>query len=131
MEHGCAASSTSGCGYSGTFGNWLNVKNRYLGLVFVIGGKTHYGWARLSAGTTRNGGRLRAVLTGYAYETIPGKAIVTGKTAGPDDAGGVEQPSQAFLTAPAPNPATLGLLATGSPGLSTWRRKSAAINGKQ
>jgi hypothetical protein len=24
-------------------------------------------------------------LTGYAYETIPGKAIITGKTKGPDD----------------------------------------------
>jgi len=27
---------------------------------------------------------LKALLTGYAYETIPNKAIITGKTKGPD-----------------------------------------------
>ena len=30
------------------FGNWSNVKNRYLGLRFVIKQETHFGWARLS-----------------------------------------------------------------------------------
>ena len=27
---------------------------------------------------------VKALLTGYAYETIPGKAIITGHTKGPD-----------------------------------------------
>ncbi len=58
-------------------GQWENVKNKYLGLMFHIKGKVHYGWARLS--TTSN-----PRLTGYAYETIANKPIITGKTKGPD-----------------------------------------------
>ncbi len=43
----------------------------------------NYGWAHL---TVREPGdyTFKATLTGYAYETIPGKAIITGKTHGPD-----------------------------------------------
>jgi hypothetical protein len=68
-------------------GPWNNVKNRYLGLKFGINGKLHFGWARLNESCSRNGKRgdaLRALLTGYAYETIPNKPIITGKTKGPD-----------------------------------------------
>jgi len=64
-------------------GNWLDVRRKYLGLAFNIQGKTHYGWARLNASISQQYG-VRALLTGYAYETVPGKAIVTGKTKGPD-----------------------------------------------
>jgi hypothetical protein len=84
-------------------GNWLNVKNRYLGLSFVIKGKTHYGWARLNASVTPSH-QVRGVLTGYAYETIPGKAIITGKTKGPTV-----------------YPASLGHLAAGASAIPTWR----------
>ena len=59
-------------------GPWYNVPNRYLGLKFYVKGKAHYGWARLK--TTA----CHATLTGYAYETIPNKPIITGKTKGPD-----------------------------------------------
>lgn len=86
-------------------GNWLNVKNRYLGLSFVIKGKTHYGWARLNASVTP-GHQVRGVLTGYAYETIPGKAIITGKTKGPTV-----------------DPASLGHLAAGASTIPAWRVK--------
>lgn len=69
-----------------SFGNWVNAKNRYLGLAFQIKGKTHYGWARLTApAPCHTHGGSPATLTGYAYETIPGKAIITGKTEGEDD----------------------------------------------
>jgi len=68
------------------FGPWMNggrgVKNRYLGLKFKVKGQFHFGWARLTVTTTRN--NFTATLTGYAYETIPGKAIIAGKTKGPD-----------------------------------------------
>lgn len=57
------------------------VKNRYLGFKFVIDGKYHYGWARLNVFPARQQG-WRATLTGYAYETIPGKSIITGDTKG-------------------------------------------------
>jgi len=67
-----------------TIGHWANVKNRYLGVEFPIHGKTHYGWARLNVEVSRKPFKATAILTGYAYETIPGKAIITGKTKGPD-----------------------------------------------
>jgi len=68
------------------FGPWMNggkgVKNRYLGLRFKIKGRFHLGWARMTVKTTHND--FTATLTGYAYETIPGKAIIAGKTKAPD-----------------------------------------------
>lgn len=107
-------------------GAWENdgkgVKNRYLGFKFMIKGKVHYGWARVTVEPKSAHG----ILTGYAYETIPNKAIITGKTKGPDDSP-VEK-SAATLTAPAGKPTSLGLLALGSPGLSTRRREESAAN---
>jgi hypothetical protein len=94
------ASNTIMCGTSinSKRGHWLNVPNRYLGLKFYVKGKAHYGWARLKTSA------CRATLTGYAYETIPNKAIVTGKTKGPD-----------VITL---EPGSLGALATGAAGRS-------------
>jgi hypothetical protein len=62
------------------------VKDRYLGLKFVVHGKVHYGWARLSVtlGHHRQYDDVSATLTGYAYETIPNKPIVAGQITGPD-----------------------------------------------
>ncbi len=88
------------------FGPWNNVKNRYIGLRFEIKGKTHYGWARLNescdSGAPKGKG-AQTLLTGYAYETIPSKPIITGKTKGPD-----------VITL---EPGSLGALAAGAPGL--------------
>lgn len=104
-----AWAATTGDGQSADFGNWLNVKNRYLGLKFKIHGKTHYGWARLNV---KAGVRtITATLTGYAYETIPGKPIIAGKTHGPD-----------VVTL---EPASLGHLARGASALSAWRKRDA------
>ncbi len=76
-------------GRSGFQGPWANggkgVKDRYLGLKFVIKGKTHYGWARLNVKVGYSFEvYIKATLTGYAYETVPNKAIITGKTKGQD-----------------------------------------------
>jgi hypothetical protein len=103
------------------FGPWLHVKQAYLGLKFLINGKTHFGWARVKV-TVTTFRPITATLTGYAYETIPGKAIIAGATSGPDDA----EPA-ASLNTPHPEPATLGALAMGVPGLSIWRRKESAV----
>jgi hypothetical protein len=100
------------------YGPWANVKDRYLGLEFKIKGKIHYGWARLSVTVSKT--TITATLTGYAYETIANKPIIAGRTKGPDD-GSVEE-SNAALNVPTSKPATLGLLAMGSSGLSMWRR---------
>lgn len=63
-------------------GAWDNVQNRYLGFEFSINGKLHYGWGRLSVSL---GNEVDAVLTGYAYETVPHKPLITGKTKGSGD----------------------------------------------
>jgi hypothetical protein len=77
--------NTCGTGRNYYAGHWENggkgVTNRYLGLRFKIKGKEHYGWARLNFPRPRG-----ATLTGYAYETISGKPIITGKTHGKDEA---------------------------------------------
>jgi hypothetical protein len=100
---GCKCTTYGG---SLTRGQWLSTENRYLGLQFVINGEVHYGWARLNVGFTSQG-KITATLTGYAYETIPNKPILTGKTSGPD----VVQ----F------EPATLGRLAKGASQIQAWR----------
>ncbi len=113
------ASTTAEFGPHG--GSWFNI-TRYLGLKFVIKGKTHFGWARLAVKVQDF--RITATLTGYAYETIPGKAIIAGATKGPDDG----EPTASVSTF-TPKPATLGALAMGAPGLSIWRREESALQG--
>jgi hypothetical protein len=107
MRRNLRTSTTSQSNWTGP---WVDggkgVKNRYLGLKFKINGKFHFGWARLTVSTVNK--RISATLTGYAYETIPHKPLITGKTKGPD-------------VVEAAEPATLGRLAQGSGGLAAWR----------
>jgi hypothetical protein len=109
--------SHSTCG-----GPWKKAHSRYLGLKFWVKGKIHFGWARLNVNCVYPKA-IRATLTGYAYETIPNKPIIAGKTKGPDEVS--VEGANATLTAPTPEPATLGMLAMGSPGLSIWRREES------
>jgi hypothetical protein len=94
-------------------GPWVDkgkgIKAGYLGLRFQINQKLHYGWARLCVKTHVENGTnsFTGTLTGYAYETIPNKAIVAGKTSGPD-----------VITL---EPASLGNLAAGASAIPTWR----------
>lgn len=108
------------------YGPWLDggkgVKHHYLGVKFEINGRFHFGWARITVTTTRN--TFTATLTGYAYETIPGKAIIAGATKWPDDEA---QPAPASIKTDTPEPATLGMLALGAPGLSIWRREESVF----
>ncbi|HET6177868.1 MAG TPA: hypothetical protein VFE61_13095 [Candidatus Sulfotelmatobacter sp.] len=66
------------------YGAWLDVSNRYLGLEFNLNGQIHYGWAEMSV-LLKRGRLLTVTLTGFAYETIPGKAIKTGQESGASD----------------------------------------------
>jgi hypothetical protein len=108
-------------------GKWHDVTDRYLGVSFIIRGKTHFGWARLTVHD--KGHAITAVLTGYAYETIPNKPIITGKTKGQDDDIAEQQNHPgpaASLNSPipeTPQPASLGMLALGAQGVPLWRRK--------
>jgi len=115
--------SASGQTYYG--GPWKNAQHRYLGLKFAIRGKIHFGWARLDVHWH---GQLSATLTGYAYETIPGKSIITGKAKGSDEDSAEESSATPM---PTPKPATLGALALGAPGLSIWRREEPAAKTQQ
>jgi hypothetical protein len=118
------AGSTTALGTSSQFGNWFNVTNRYLGFEFVIKGKVHYGWARLSV-TNDDGGEIQGTLTGFAYETVANKPIIAGNTEGAEESD-VDEANPATLNEPTPQPAaSLGLLAMGSPGLSAWRREES------
>ncbi len=95
------------------YGHWANggkgVRNRYLGLKFFINGKAHYGWARVSVWFQHQ--QIAGVLTGYAYETIPNKPIIAGKTHGKD-----------VITL---EPASLGHLAQGASAIPAWRTAGA------
>lgn len=119
----CTHTSTTFCSTS-TKGSWNNITNGYLGLKFYIEGKVHYGWARLNV-TVENQGEnqgVYALLTGYAYETVANKPIVTGRTKG------AAANDHRSLSEKMPEPATLGLLARGAAGLAAWRDRN--VSGK-
>jgi hypothetical protein len=96
-------------------GPWTDKTNKYLGFKFLIDGKIHYGWARMTVIMRKNS----IVLTGYAYETIPNHKILEGYTQGVT----ASDFSPANLHTPTPQLATLGTLACGADGLSIWRRE--------
>jgi hypothetical protein len=102
---------------------WGNVTNRYLGLKFTINGQTHYGWARLSVGCNSGSVTVSATLTGYAYETVANRPILTGQTQGRND----DVSPLVTGTATIGEPATLGRLALGA----AERTKNAALSGEQ
>jgi len=109
------------------FGQFANKENRFLGFRFVIHGENHYGWAALSvvkAGFSGSKPVISASLNGYAYETVANRPIVAGVTR--NLAASLEDPSGVSSDVPMPQPATLGLLALGAPGLAIWRKQSAA-----
>jgi hypothetical protein len=101
-----------------SYGPWRNVTNRYLGLKFVVNGQNHYGWARLNVSITGT-----VVITGYAYETTPDTGIIEGHVSGAEKVG---SSATAELLAPAPQTASLSMLALGAPGLPMWRREDDA-----
>lgn len=89
-------------------GPWLGAQDHYLGLEFLIDGQRHFGWARMSVQYVECYPCIGRVL-GYAYETIPNKAIIAG------DEGHSEKAST--------EPRMLGALALGFRGLDLWRKE--------
>ncbi len=84
-----AISATGHCITSLPFvrGYWLNISDKYVGLKFIKGNNTYYGWARLSSSYSlapaphRNllvGGQL--TLKDYAYNSAPNQPILAGQT---------------------------------------------------
>jgi hypothetical protein len=117
----------------GGIGQWESATNQYLGVQFIDrAGRTHYGWARLTVRGNPNS-KIFATLTGYAYETVPNKPIIAGRTKGTDDP--TEDPVFANPGDPGPGAsltnsitdtpqvASLGVLALGAQGVPLWRRR--------
>jgi len=75
-------------------------KGAYAGVKFLIKGKVHYGWARLTIRTQISG--MVGLLEGYAYETTPNKSIIAGQEETVRRAGANKRPG------------TLGTLALGA-----------------
>jgi hypothetical protein len=99
-----------------SFGPWGEKRQfagPYLGLKFTAGGEVHYGWARITV--QANQLTITATLTGYAYETVANRPIITGVTHGTFDPDQAQvEPSE--LTSPQPHPVSLGQLALGALG---------------
>lgn len=89
----------------------------FLGVEFKIKGQAHYGWIAIDITCACRHEGFRGMITGYAYNTVANQPIRAGQTS---DADTVE--------AIPPQPATLGLLALGSPGLDIWRRRERVGN---
>jgi hypothetical protein len=102
-------------------GPWLDVKNKYLGLKFIVNGEIHYGWARFTTQQVTYC-KVRALLSGYAYESDANTPIVTGQTS---DSSPVEQKPEAEVwnhddMVPSPSLAALSL---GAFGPQVWRKE--------
>lgn len=118
----CKSDLHSG-GYRG--GQWINTNNRFLGFSFKINGQTHFGWARISV-KQLTFCKSTGILTGYAYETVAGRAILAGQTTGDAEVSRTSASVPADRDNPVTNASTLGGLAIGAPGLTLWRREEKA-----
>lgn len=117
------------CQFAGS-GPWFDVIDHYLGLNFQINGRIHYGWARLSVKLhqSRSGSHFIATLTGYAYETIPGKSIVAGAI--PEVASPVDFDHGASVSNPiidTPQSTALLVLTLGARAAPLCPRKESAV----
>lgn len=104
-------------------GQWLNVKNKFIGLKFTINGQTHFGWARL---TVRQATfcQSQVLLTGYAYEDVANMPIAAGKTSGTSNGSSPEL----HTSHQAETSATLAGLALGVAGFTFWGERAPTKN---
>lgn len=63
-----------GPGYS--YGNFIGLADKYIGLQFYIGTQLHYGWARLDVNATAS----QFTIKDYAYNATPDTYILAGET---------------------------------------------------
>lgn len=89
-------------------------KDGYLGVRFVISGQPYFGWIRLTAGCQagESGAGVKAIVTGYAYNSESGQPILAGQETSSAGASRIPRDS-----------GSLGQLALGALGLDFWRRR--------
>jgi hypothetical protein len=110
-EANSGGASCTGAWDKGTSGS-------YVGFKFLINGEVHYGWARLKVAVKEPDRPNSTYLTGYAYETVANKPIVTGKTSGSAPSSAKESETSMNATHPS---VTLGMLSAGAATLPLWR----------
>jgi hypothetical protein len=94
------------------YGPWNDVDNRFLGVSFSLDGEVHYGWIRMNVnlGIVRD---VRAIVTGYAYESVANAPIRAGQTSGSADSDSYDQP-ESLIQPNSRRGASLGMLAGGA-----------------
>jgi hypothetical protein len=63
-------------GAASYYGNWLGATDKYLGLSFIVGPSSYYGWARLDVDSTAS----QFIIKDYAYNATPNAYIIAGET---------------------------------------------------
>jgi hypothetical protein len=93
-----------------TEGNFAGVTEKYIGFRVHLSSTEDlvYGWAKVSTVTNLNeiGVSGDVILHGYAYESTPNTAIVTGAV---------------------PEPTSLAIFAMGGAGIAAWKRRRKAV----
>lgn len=120
----CAGSSSFvTCSFDGKWGG--NHPNRFLGIKFLINGKTHFGWVRVTVSTPVTIGGMTATITEYGYETIPNKRVLAGLASNSMSANKAQNLDEKV------GGASLGMLALGAEGLQIWRREETQIHSER
>jgi len=120
-------------------GNFKFGQTNYVGFRLLLSGQYHYGWARIEVAFHHNETFRRMLMSetrisGYGYESNPDTVIAAGDCHGPaaSNAGvtpnvistdDVPEASSGALL-PSAREASLGLLALGDRGISSWRKNA-------
>ncbi len=67
--------------FIGSYGNWFDITDGYLGLKLISGGSQYYGWARFDA--SADGSVF--ILKDYAYNSVAEESVCIGDSVGPAD----------------------------------------------
>jgi hypothetical protein len=109
--------SYEGAKHTFAAGPFKNITNKYLGVRFLINGKIHEGWVRMTL--TCTGADIKGTISGYAYDTVPNElGLAAGQVGGRVGAASAESKVE-LENAPV---GSLGMLAAGVEAIPYWRK---------